>query len=519
MGVYRVRDNGNVYDSLGLASKGITTLCFDQTARKIYGGSRMGWARICVSSDLGESWYEYSSEQIYADFINDIETPVNNPNLVIAGCAYAGICILTPPDSIWQLSSEGINEAVIRSIAVAPTNPEIIYISMSSVGIWRSTDGGNTWSTNPQNKTWRKWHATEYLPPGLAVSPTNPDVVYATFWMENLYAGPDFYHAVLKTTDGGNTWEEKTNGLDTISANYRIDWIASHPQTDDTLYLATSHGIFKSKDAGENWEKINSDNFYWVQVDPVEPNRLYATALGKICYSENSGQDWEERSNGISPVSDVMMVDIDPENNNIVYAALCGLETGDPLSGIYKSTDYGIQWLRQSFGLPAPPIDRPRIMVDTINSFVWATTPFIGCGIFYSPNQGASWYPCFPPPITNRTTFLEIGNHPLLGTDGNGLWYCDNFSVQEEIEQGLKMFSIYPNPVKNKVQINYTLKKESTVKIKLIDIAGRIVNLANKVSCPGEHIEIFNIDLPVGIYFVKIDTREFSSTDNFVLIH
>ncbi|HIE06041.1 MAG TPA: hypothetical protein EYP58_04495, partial [bacterium (Candidatus Stahlbacteria)] len=206
-GVFRVMNNGNSYDSLGLGGRYNTTIAFDETNRRIYVGGYAINGRVCVSDNLGQTWYEFQPDQIPDDRINDVEVTPGDTDKVVAGCGDAGVVIMNLPDSTFYLSSDGIYEGVIRSIAVAPSNHDIIYVGTSYAGIWRSTDGGQTWMTDPKNKSWRKWHSTEYWPVGLAVSPIDPDVAYATFW-----GWPDAYHAVLKTTNGGQIWEEKTGG-------------------------------------------------------------------------------------------------------------------------------------------------------------------------------------------------------------------------------------------------------------------------------------------------------------------
>lgn len=520
-GVFRVRDNGNTYDSLGLGGLYNTTIAFDSISRKIYIGGYAGNGRVRVSDDLGQTWYEYRSDQIYDCWINDVEVPFNNPNKIIAACYSAGVCIMTPSDSIWNLSSRGICQAVVRSIAVAPSTPATLYLGMSMVGVWRSTDGGATWSTDPQGLTWGKSHQTEYFPPGLAVSPEDPDIVFATFWGD----APDYYHAVLKTTDGGQTWQEKTNGLGIIPSGHRLNWIATHPQSDDTLFLATSYGAFKSTDEGESWVRKSSHHLYWIEVDPVEPNRLYATTACAAYYSSDGGETWIDRSNGLSNLSDVMMIDVDPQNNNIVYAALCGLETSDPLSGIYKSTDYGAQWVRQSSGLPGPPILRPRVLVDTFNSLIWATTPLLGTGIpgiYASNDEAASWYPEDTNLNTNRTMFLALGlgYAPLLGTQHSGVWAYQEVGISENsAERRNRYFRILSNPAHGKIRLQFNFEGINHLTMKIIDITGRIVHAIDEVTIyPDQHYTVYKPAIPSGIYFVQVQSGDIIATERLIYL-
>jgi hypothetical protein len=334
--------------------------------------------------------------------------------------------------------------------------------------------------------------------------------------------GPDYYHAVLKTTDGGNSWVEKTNGLDTIPTGHRIYWIASHPFTDDTLYLATSYGAFKSTDAGDSWVKKNSYHLYWIEVDPVEPYRLYATTACAAYYSSDGGETWVDRSNGLSNMSDVMMIDVDPVNNNIVYAALCGLETMDPNSGIYRSTDHGAQWVRMSSGLPNMPILRPRVMVDTVNTSIWATTPLLGSGIpgvYRSTNQASSWFPEDGLLNTNRTMFLALGWCPYLGTQYSGIWAYHEVGIKEyQSKNKSTVLTVFPNPSKGAVTIQYSLTRSDNVMVKIMDRTGRMIRELHDYSGPGVHQLKIDDGLPSGVYFVDVLINGKRMSNSFVVV-
>ncbi len=521
-GVYSVTGNGGSSVNLGLSGRYNTTIFFEPTYHKIYVGGFYYNGRICVSDNLGGSWYEYRSDQLFDYRINDIEVPASNPDKVIAACYDAGVSIMQAPDSTWNLSSTGICQGTIRAIAVAPSDPNIIYVSMSTIGVWRSSDGGNTWTTNPQSLTWLKFHETEYIPPGLAVSPKDPNTIYASFQID-LASWPALYRSVLKSTDGGWSWIEENEGLEIIPPDFWICCIAIHPENDSIIYLATTYGAFRSTDAGATWIRRSDHYIYWIEIDPVEPNRLYATGPGRVYYSEDNGETWENRSTGLSEEHDVMMVDIDPHEPNRVYAALCGLEQPQPTSGIYVSDNYAIEWFELPDGLPEV-IRRPRIMVDTINTYVWATTPLLGedvPGVFYSTNKGANWLAGDEGLNTNRTMFLAMGSHPLLGTQGNGIWqWLESAIVDNSQTQNSRLFHLYPNPTHGKININYYLPQTGKVEIKIIDVAGRVMrNVLDEVLSPGNYMTTIQLDIPAGVYFVNVETEGSTSTAKFLLIH
>jgi photosystem II stability/assembly factor-like uncharacterized protein len=235
----------------------------------------------------------------------------------------------------------------ISDIIIHPQDPNIVFVAVQGQlwsanterGLFKTTDGGKTWA--------KILYVDENTGcADLDIDPTNPDILYAAMWSHRRY--PDFFDsgftggsALLKSTDGGKTWNKIQNGLPNTTLG-RIG-IAVAPNNAKLLYASVegkgdeNKGLYKSEDAGASWKKINSDfsntvrPFYFsrLTVDPNNPNNLIKCAFVPII-STDGGIKF--RSMG-SPHADVHAAWIDPRNSNHILLGTDG--------GVYESFDQG----------------------------------------------------------------------------------------------------------------------------------------------------------------------------------
>lgn len=224
---------------------------------------------------------------------------------------------------------------------------------------------------------------------------------------------------VWKTTDGGTSWENISDGFFGGS----IGAVAVADSDPNVIYVGggektvrgnVSHGdgIWKSTDAGKTWTSMGlaeSRHVPRIRIDPRDPERVYAAVLGHL-YGPNEergvyrsldgGGTWERVlfSNADSGAVDLV---IDPTNPRILYAALWrvrrtpwSLESGGEGSGLWKSTDGGTTWneLSANPGLPAPPLGIAGITVSPSNpENVYAIVEAEDGGVFRSRDGGKTW--------------------------------------------------------------------------------------------------------------------------------
>ena len=122
-------------------------------------------------------------------------------------------------------------------IQLHPTNPDILYIATNDY-IYKSRDGGKTWSNLSKGMSYSRVIA-------MAVDPVYPATIYAGTKGD----------AVYKSYDGGQRWTSVRTGLDDATISSVVNQFVFDPSDDNHIFLATTMGVFESKNAGERWVK------------------------------------------------------------------------------------------------------------------------------------------------------------------------------------------------------------------------------------------------------------------------
>ncbi|MDQ7040714.1 MAG: T9SS type A sorting domain-containing protein, partial [Rhodothermus sp.] len=234
----------------------------------------------------------------------------------------------------------------------------------------------------------------------LAIHPSNPDIVYAGGDIEGLW----------KTTDGGATWTFVNNNLATgpwTPDVYNIRQIKFdlNDSTYNTLYIATSIGLFKTTNGGRIWLLAFPDTFYnevdfisvySVAIDPSDPYTIFVgTEGGGLHRTTNGGATWSALPVPMADTTIVYDIYIDPTSpvgNRILYVG-----TSD---GVFKSTDHGNSWSARNTGLPHKEVWRLKGVINQGQPILFLTlvthgTPgnpasFQG-GIFRSTDGASRW--------------------------------------------------------------------------------------------------------------------------------
>jgi len=233
------------------------------------------------------------------------------------------------------------------------------YFGATGGGLWKTTDGGNTWFPVTDGQI------SSSSIGAVAVAETNPDIVYIGGGETQLRGSITQGDGVYKSIDGGKTW--KHIGLSDTQAIARI---RIHPTNPDIVYVAAlghpygdnkERGIFRSRDGGGTWEKIlyNSPKAGGVDIsiDRTNPKVIYASL-------------WQ------------------------VYRKAWKMWGGGPFSGIYKTTDGGDTWeeLTKNSGMPEGPIGKIGMAVSPADpKRVWAVIEASEGGVFRSDDGGKNW--------------------------------------------------------------------------------------------------------------------------------
>ena len=279
------------------------------------------------------------------------------PNVYYFGAVGGGVWKSTNSGVTWEPIFDGQPISSIGAIAVAPSDPDVIYVGTGEddfrsnltygIGVYKSTDAGRTWK-NIGLKASR--HISR-----IAVDPKNPDVIFVAA-MGSPY-GPSAERGVFRSTDGGATWQkvlfkdENTGAIDirldpdnpkTVWAalvhDQRTPWSAYPPVT-------TNGAIFKSTDGGTEWKPVTGGGLPggdWGRVGlavarGTNGQRIYAlidTKEGGLFKSDDGGKSWVRTSADprLGRLWYFGEVYVDPKNPDTVYV---------PNVSIYRSTDAG----------------------------------------------------------------------------------------------------------------------------------------------------------------------------------
>ncbi|MGA7886003.1 MAG: hypothetical protein WCA44_09680 [Acidobacteriaceae bacterium] len=284
------------------------------------------------------------------------------PNVFYMGTAGGGVWQSDDYGQTWKnISDKTFKSGNIGAMAIAPSNPKIIYVGtgdsaprntvLTGEGMYKSTDGGKTWNSIGLGQT--------HIISRILVDPRNPDVVYVAA-LGHLF-GPNPERGVFKSTDGGSTWQKILYVDDQTGAIS----LAMDPSNASVVYasmwqMSRAHwtfssggpgsGIYKTTDGGAHWTNISHNpglptgifGRTGVAVAPSRPNVVYALIqadykgqAGGLFRSDDGGQSWKLTNNSMDITQRAFYyseVYVDPKDPDTIYL---------PNAGLYVSHDAG----------------------------------------------------------------------------------------------------------------------------------------------------------------------------------
>ncbi len=326
----------------------------------------------------------------------------------------------------------------ITDVAVVESKPAILYVAAASGGLWKTVNRGTTWQPVFDGAGTASLGA-------VAVAPSNPDVVWVGTGEANPRNSVSWGDGVYRSTDAGRTW--KNMGL---RPSHHIGRIVIHPTRPEVVYVAAlghlwgpnpGRGLYRTTDAGRTWELVkfvNADTgFIDVAMDPADPDVLYAAAYqvrrdafaggdpavqvgpGSGLYkTTDAGRTWTKLTRGLPdrPLGRCGLA-VSRTDPRLVYAVVqtdrtktgirgqaAGKDADASTGGVFRSTDRGATWTKLNSLCPRPfyygqiridPTDPRRVYV-------------LGVELHLSANGGR--------------TFSPLNAAPAVHPDHHALW-------------------------------------------------------------------------------------------------
>jgi len=374
----------------------------------------------------------------------------NNPDIVWAGTqGMRGIYKSTDGGETWVKKDNGVtewNEITFRGFAICPGDSDIVFagaeISTGIRGEEFEKVKGKIYKTDDGGENWRCVWEGGSLARFVLINPQDPNIMYASTGIFDREAYNNVGIGVLKSIDGGETWQQINNGID----NLFIGFLEMHPQNPEILFAAAgnvveerhgrSGGVYRTTDGGEHWTRVLSRDYKlysMVTVSPSNPNVIYAASYPCFYRSDDGGNKWQRfwkpeehlwGPPGITPGTPISAV-VDPNDPMTVFV-------NNYNGGIFKSSDGAKTWTNSSEGYTGAAMR--NITIDVNNPLVIYVAG--RSGLFRSYDSGRTWVgmafgPAVDEPYTaalspaNPQELLSATDHDgtiIKSTNGGNSW-------------------------------------------------------------------------------------------------
>ncbi|MEM1191056.1 MAG: glycosyl hydrolase [Pseudomonadota bacterium] len=328
---------------------------------------------VWKTSDGGESW-DNVSDGFFGGSIGAVAVSEWDPNVVYVGTGEKTVRgNVSPGNGVWKSVDAGEtwqpmgleDSQHISRIRVHPRNPDVAYAAVmghlfgpnEQRGVFRTKNGGESWE--------RVLHVSDEVGAvDLVMDPTNPRILYTSFWrvkrtpysLESGGPGSGIY----KSVDGGDSWTELTGNDGLPTGTLGIIGLAVSPSNNQNLYAiieAEDGGVFRSRNGGKTWEKVNEERklrqraWYYSRIyaDPADEDGLYVVNV-RFHRSRDGGASFKQIP---TPHGDNHDLWIDPND------PLRMIEAND--GGANVSTNGGETWTVQS---TQPTVQFYRVAAD-----------------------------------------------------------------------------------------------------------------------------------------------------------
>lgn len=429
--------------------------------------------------------------------------------------------------------TNGLELMNVDDIAFDPNNENILYVGYDDNGLFKSVDGGDHYL--PMDETQDPFDGYDGVKDIIIKKESGNIFVSRNGGSQEAINSWFALGQVWKSTDGGSTFEKKSNGLPDGRPQ-----LVSNPLDENIIYNASFHnGIYKTTDGAENWTEISTGlgddktNIWSLAMSQSNDNILFAGSVtfgegGKLFKTTDAGENWAQLAN--FPNLDILTIKVDPDDENTIYVGAADNWEWAWTGGFYKSTDGGDTWNeilseKRIVDVAVNPNNTDEIYA--LSQSFYRYDPEREVGIHKSMDGGETWEVISEEIQHKFLNFVKMapGEEGVLyaGSSGGGLWKGTpqvNSSIEDEIVDGFELYQNYPNPFNPVTTIKYDINTAGLVKLRLYNVLGaEVLRLVEEIKPAGSHhVQLDASNLSSGIYFYRIETSDFIATKRLALI-
>ena len=345
---------------------------------------------------------------------------------------------LGPTDFV-NRSTNYLNLGRVNCVSIDPNNSDIMYVGAPAGGIWKSTDAGVTYIP-----------LTDDLPQigvsGIAIDRNNSNIIYIATGDDD--AGDSYSVGIWKSTNGGLSWTP--TGINPSNSPNRTSEIYINPNNSSMLWVATSSGVYKTTNAGNNWTLTQSGNFRDLKVNPTNPNIIYASTSSQFYRSTDSGNSFTQISSGLPVDSGRLFMDVTQANSNYVYLVSAtsnygyqgiyrSTDSGLTFTQMANTTDIfdGVSQAWYDLAISASNTNQNEIYVGVLN--IWKSSN--GGNSFSQVNNWTSRNASYT--HADIHFIRDFDNGLFVGSDGGVFKSTDSGASFEDLTVGLSITQFY----------------------------------------------------------------------------
>jgi photosystem II stability/assembly factor-like uncharacterized protein len=291
----------------------------------------------------------------------------------------------------------------VRSMAVAPDDPDLVLAGTSTGQLYVSRNGGASWADAGAPFSFAGWVVSS-----LRWDPNHSGRLWVALW--GVWGGGQ----VAFSDDLGKSWAARSTGL----PEEPVYSLALAPGRRGRLFAGTLSGVYGSEDDGASWRQLTGaeadiQKVTSLVVDPSRPDTVIAGTWRRAYRSDDGGHTWTGIFEGMVLDTEVFSFTPVPEHPGEIWASSCGW--------VYQTVDHGDHWVRfkdfeerRTLSFAVAPDG--RLLAGTVS------------GVFVSADGGKSWRRLSDPALS----VTAIALHParpdriLVGTEGSGIWISTN---------------------------------------------------------------------------------------------